>query len=84
MATQPVLGLLLAGEKEPFRTLESAAAEAHLTELRAGGNIAEAGALHMDALRDLKAVNAHLVAAAAYPVLAGRGGLRASRVREDG
>lgn len=72
---------LLVGEKEAFRALESAAAEAHLAELRAGGTVAEAGALHMDALRDLKAVNAHLVAAAAYPVLAGQGGLLASRVR---
>jgi len=74
---------MLVTEKEAFRGLEAAAAEAHLAELRAGGAKAEAGALHMDALRDLKAVNAHLVAAAAYPVLAGQGGLLASRVRLD-
>ena len=33
-------------------------------------------------IRDLKRVNAHLVAAAAYPVLEGQGELLASRVRE--
>ena len=30
---------------------------------------AETGAAHLDALRDMKRVNAHLVAASAYPVL---------------
>jgi phosphate:Na+ symporter len=35
-------------------------------------------------LRDLKQVNAHLVAAAAYPVLEGQGELLSSRVRADG
>lgn len=74
---------LLVGEKAAFRTLESTAADAHLADLRAGGTAAEASVLHMDALRDLKAVNAHLVAAAAYPVLAGQGGLLTSRVRDE-
>ena len=41
--------------------------------LRAGrSESAETSALHLDLLRDLKRVNAHLVAAAAYPVLEGR------------
>ena len=42
---------------------------------------AETSALHLDALRDLKRVNAHLVAAAAYPVLEGKGELLPSRLR---
>ena len=39
-------------------------------------------ALHLDLLRDLKRVNAHLVAAAAYPVLEAEGELLPSRLRE--
>ncbi|PPQ28284.1 hypothetical protein CCS01_24555 [Rhodopila globiformis] len=42
---------------------------------------AETSALHLDALRDLKQVNAHLVAAAAYPVLETKGELLPSRLR---
>ncbi len=45
---------------------------------RCGGS-----ALHLDLLRDLKRVNGHLVAAAAYPVLEGQGELLASRLRLD-
>jgi phosphate:Na+ symporter len=37
--------------------------------------------MHLDALRDLKRVNAHLVAASAYPVLEGKGELLPSRLR---
>ena len=37
-----------------------------------------------DVLRDLKQVNAHLVAAAAYPVLKTQGELLPSRLREPG
>lgn len=70
----------LAGEKEVFREAEAAATQAHFARLREG----EAGALHLDVLRDLKQVNAHLVAAAAYPVLAAQGELLASRLREMG
>ena len=42
----------------------------------------EAGRLHLDIVRDLKRVNAHL-SAAAYPVLEGRGELLTSRLRQD-
>jgi len=38
--------------------------------------------MHLDLLRDIRRVNAHLVAAA-YPVLEGRGELLASRLRRD-
>ena len=40
--------------------------------------------MHLDALRDLKNVNTHLVAAAAYPVLESKGELLPSRLRPDG
>jgi len=74
----------LAGEKEIFRNLETAATEAHFERLRSGRiDTAETGALHLDALRHLKDVNAHLVAGAAYPVLESKGELLASRLRQE-
>ena len=42
----------------------------------------EMGKLLLDIVRDLKRVNAHL-AAAAYPVLEGRGELLSSRLKQD-
>ena len=75
---------LLASEKETFRSLESAATEAHFQRLRAGRtDTAETSALHLDALRYLKSVNAHLVAGAAYPLLESKGNLLPSRLRQD-
>jgi phosphate:Na+ symporter len=75
----------LAAEKEIFRDAEDSATQAHFTRLRTGNtDRAEAGALHLDVLRDLKQVNAHLVAAAAYPVLKTQGELLPSRLREPG
>jgi phosphate:Na+ symporter len=74
---------LLAAEKEAFRSLEAGATASHFERLRAGRvDTAETSSLHLDALRDLKRINAHLVAAAAYPVLERKGGLLVSRLRE--
>ena len=76
---------LLAGEKEIFRNLESEATDAHFERLRARRlDTAETSTLHLDALRDLKNVNTHLVAAAAYPVLENSGELLRSRLRQEG
>ena len=56
----------------------------HFERLRSGGSTPpETSALHLDALRDLKQVNTHLVAAAAYPVLEGKGELLTSRLRQN-
>jgi phosphate:Na+ symporter len=75
---------LLASEKETFRSLETAATEAHFERLRSGRiDTAETSALHLDALRYLKSVNAHLVAGAAYPLLESKGDLLRSRLRQD-
>ncbi|WP_428485919.1 Na/Pi cotransporter family protein [Rhodopila sp.] len=75
---------LLAAEKEIFRGMETTATEAHFDRLRSGRiDTAETGALHLDALRDLKSVNTHIVAAAAYPVLESRGELLPSRLRQE-
>ncbi|KAA2215295.1 Na/Pi cotransporter family protein [Pseudoroseomonas oryzae] len=72
----------LAAEKEAFRELEAQAVQAHFERLRQGqGGTAETSALHLDLLRDLKRLNAHLVAAAAYPVLEEQGELLPTRLR---
>lgn len=72
----------LAGSKEVFRDLEAQATAAHLARLREGkpGPV-EASTLFLDLLRDFKRINAHLVAAAAYPVLQAEGALLPSRLR---
>ena len=73
---------LLVEEKEAFRALEAEATAAHFGHLREGRVASvETSALMLDALRDLKRVNAHLVAAAAYPVLEGKGELLPNRLR---
>jgi phosphate:Na+ symporter len=75
---------LLAREKEVFRDMETAATRAHFARLREGRiETAETSALHLDVLRDLKRVNAHLVEAAAYPVLKDQGDLLPTRLRPD-
>ncbi len=75
---------LLAAEKEAFRSLEAAATASHFARLRSGRlDSVETSSLHLDALRDLKRINTHLVAAAAYPVLESKGELLSSRLRPD-
>jgi phosphate:Na+ symporter len=74
----------LAEEKAGFRGLEDQASRAHFQRLREG-NIAstETSTLHLDLLRDLKRVSAHLIAGAAYPLLQERGELRTTRLKKD-
>lgn len=75
---------LLAAEKEEFRRREATATAAHFERLREGRpETIETSSLHLDALRDLKLINAHLVAAAAYPVLEGEGELLPTRLRQE-
>ena len=47
------------------------------------GNVSTVGtsSLHLDALRDLKRVNSHLIEGAAYPVLSAKGALLPTRLR---
>jgi phosphate:Na+ symporter len=76
---------MLAEEKEVFRSMQAASTEAHFERLRSGRiDTTETSALHLDALRDLKNVNTHIVAAAAYPVLESKGDLLPSRLRQAG
>lgn len=82
MTEDPRAARLLVAEKEAFRDMEAQATRSHFARLRGGGEV-EGSALHLDLLRELKRVNGHLVAAAAYPVLEDQGELLASRLRLD-
>jgi phosphate:Na+ symporter len=76
---------LLAQEKEAFRAMETVATDAHFERLRTGRtDTVETSTMHLDVLRDLKSVNTHIVAAAAYPVLESKGTLLPTRLRQDG
>ena len=72
---------LLADEKVAFREAESQATASHFERLRSGRlDTVQTSALHLDLLRDIKLVNSHIVAAAAYPVLERTGELLQSRI----
>jgi phosphate:Na+ symporter len=73
----------LVAEKDAFRDIETEAVAAHFERLRSGNpNTVETSSLHLDALRDLKRVNSHLVEASAYPILRTGGELLPSRLRK--
>lgn len=73
---------LLMREKEFVRHQESLATEAHFERLRAGRSESiETSALHLDILRDLRRINAHLVTSA-YPALEQSGDLLPSRLKD--
>jgi phosphate:Na+ symporter len=85
MTDDPRAARLLAAEKEVFRDMETAATQSHFQRLRAGRiDTAETSALHLDIVRDLKRVNSHLVAGAAYPVLERGGELLPTRIAAQG
>jgi phosphate:Na+ symporter len=83
MTEDPRAARQLLGEKEVFREIETRTTEEYFGRARTNRaeNI-EMGKLLLDIVRDLKRVNAHL-AAAAYPVLDGRGELLSSRLKQD-
>ncbi|GLS34973.1 sodium:phosphate symporter [Mesorhizobium tianshanense] len=68
--------------KVDIRHLEERSAENHLNRLRDGHiETLQTSSLHLDILRDLKRINAH-IAAIAYPILKKAGVLRESRLLE--
>ncbi|HEX5420749.1 MAG TPA: Na/Pi cotransporter family protein [Gammaproteobacteria bacterium] len=72
----------LVEEKVSFRAIEAKATEAHFGRLRTGQlDTLQTSTLHLDLIRDLKRINAHLVEGAAYPVLRAHGDLLPSRLR---
>lgn len=60
----------LAGEKLVFRQAEQAAATNHFSRMREGITAAsQSEGLQVDITRDMKLINSHIIAAAAYPLL---------------
>jgi phosphate:Na+ symporter len=85
MTDDPRAARLLADEKQVFRDAEAAAMRTHFERLRAGRlDPTEPSALKLDLLRDMKLINSHLVAAAAYPVLEHAGALLPTRIAMNG
>jgi phosphate:Na+ symporter len=75
----------LVAEKDTFRAVEADAVGAHYRRLQSGNaSTVDTSSLHLDALRDLKQVNSHLIEGAAYPVLRAHGALLPSRLRAAG
>jgi phosphate:Na+ symporter len=73
----------LVAEKDRLRGLEAEATERHLERLREGTPASiETSGLHLDILRDLKRIAAHLTAVA-HPLLEEQGVLRASRLKSE-
>jgi phosphate:Na+ symporter len=83
MTEDPRAARQLLGEKEVFRELELRTTEEYFGRARnSRAETIEMSKLLLDIVRDLKRVNAHL-AAAAYPILEGRGELLPSRLKQD-
>ena len=77
----PRTARLLVDEKAAFREAESKATASHFKRLRNSDLLAaQASSIHLDLLRDIKLINSHIIAAAAYPVLERTGALLPSRV----
>jgi phosphate:Na+ symporter len=73
----------LVAEKDRIRAAEREAMENHLQRLRDGTPASiDTSALHLDILRDLKRINAH-VTSVAYPSLEASGVLRGSRLKAE-
>jgi phosphate:Na+ symporter len=71
---------LLSQQKAEFRRREGEAIKAHFARLR---EQRETVAPSLDLLRDIKRLNDHLVAGAAYPVLEAAGELMSSRIADE-
>ena len=83
MTEDPRAARQLLGEKEVFREIELRTTEEYFGRARTSrAETIEMSKLLLDIVRDLKRVNAHL-AAAAYPILEGRGELLPSRLKQD-
>jgi phosphate:Na+ symporter len=82
MTSDEKMALELVSEKDRIRQAERDAMESHLKRLREGTLASiETSALHLDILRDLKRINAH-VTSVAYPSLEASGLLRGSRLKQ--
>ena len=81
MSRDVKLARRLVTTKIEIRSLERASAESHFERLRQGRlETLQTSTLHLDVLRDLKRINAHITSVA-YPILDEAGELRESRLR---
>ena len=81
LTRDPQLARRLVAEKVEVRRLEAQSSKAHLQRVRQRvPEAVQTSSLHLDTLRDLKRINAHL-ASVAYPILESAGELRESRLR---
>jgi len=71
---------VLSQQKEEFRRREAESIKAHFARLRDRRDASTPHAAPLDLLRDIKRLNDHLVAGAAYPVLEAAGELMPSRI----
>jgi len=74
---------LLSQQKAEFRRREAEAVRSHFARLRDQHNRTPQEAAPLDLLRDIKRLNDHLVAGAAYPVLEAAGELMPSQIVDD-
>lgn len=80
----PDLARRLVEVKEEVRRLEKQSSERHLQRLREGrSDSVQTSSLHLDLLRDLKRIHAHIVSVA-HPILDNSGLLIESRIRQAG
>jgi phosphate:Na+ symporter len=79
MTGDPRAARALSEQTSEFRRREADAIRAHLAQLRKNDG---RQALPLDLLRDIKRLNDHLVAGAAYPVLEATGAVLASRISD--
>ena len=81
LTSDPQLARQLVAAKVEVRRLEARSAKAHIQRVRERvAASVETSSLHLDILRDLKRINAHL-ASVAYPILETKGELDESRLR---
>lgn len=84
LSRDPHLARRLIDRKLGSRKLEAQSAALHLERVREGrAQAIETSAIHLDLLRDLKRINAHL-ASVAYPIMEELGELRETRLSEPG
>ena len=84
MTGDPRAAKVLTQQKAEFRRREADAIKTHFAELRDRSKSTAQQTSALDLMRDIKRLNDHLVAGAAYPVLEASGDLMPSRISEDG
>jgi phosphate:Na+ symporter len=84
MTGDPRAARVLTQQKAEFRRRETDAITTHFAKLRDQNRSAAEETPPLDLLRDIKRLNDHLVAGAAYPVLEASGELMPSRIVDDG